>query len=152
MRCPRCASTDDKVIDSRASKDGTSIRRRRECVACGHRFSTSETIVREDLVVIKRDGRREEFDRAKILSGLRKACEKRPIDAEQLNLVVEESIDLLEGKYDLEVPSLAIGEELMRRLRRIDPIAYVRFASVYKEFRDLAELADEIETLETDSK
>ncbi|RME67469.1 MAG: transcriptional repressor NrdR [Verrucomicrobia bacterium] len=148
MRCPRCASTDDRVIDSRASKDGTAIRRRRECTNCGHRFTTSETIVREDLVVIKRDGRREDFDRAKILGGLRRACEKRPIDAEQLNLIVEESIDRLEEQYDLEVPSRAIGEELMHRLRRIDPIAYIRFASVYKEFRDIAEFANEIADLE----
>ena len=152
MRCPRCASTDDRVIDSRASKDGTTIRRRRECASCGHRFSTAETILHEDLVVIKRDGRREDFDRAKIMNGLRKACEKRPIDAEQLNLLLEESIDALEEKFDYEVPSLAIGEELMRRLRRIDPIAYLRFASVYKDFRDLAELAGEIQTFESERK
>ena len=147
MRCPRCTSPEDRVIDSRVSKDGASIRRRRECLACGHRYSTTETIVREGLVVIKRDGRREEFDRAKMLNGLRKACEKRPIDIEQINLLTEDAIDALEARYDCEVPSLAIGEEIMQRIRRIDPIAYVRFASVYKDFRDINELMADVSTL-----
>ncbi len=147
MRCPRCTSPEDRVIDSRVSKDGASIRRRRECIACGHRYSTTETIVREGLVVIKRDGRREEFDRAKMLNGLRKACEKRPIDIEQLNMLVEDAIDALEAQYDCEVPSLAIGEQVMQRLRRIDPIAYVRFASVYKDFRDINELMADVSSL-----
>ncbi len=149
MRCPRCTSTEDRVIDSRISKDGATIRRRRECLACGHRFSTTETMLREGLVVIKRDGRREDFDRAKILNGLRKACEKRPIDAEQINMLVEDVIDALEVRFDLEVPSLAIGEAIMERIRRVDPIAYVRFASVYKDFRDIAEFAAEVNRLET---
>ncbi|HEX9781211.1 MAG TPA: transcriptional regulator NrdR [Opitutaceae bacterium] len=148
MRCPRCTSPDDRVIDSRASKDGSSIRRRRECIACGHRYSTTEIIVREGLMVIKRDGRREEFDRSKILNGLRKACEKRPIDLEQLNMLVEDVIDDLEARYECEVPSLAIGEQVMERIRRIDPIAYVRFASVYKDFRDINELMADVNSLE----
>lgn len=137
------------MIDSRVSRDGASIRRRRECLNCGHRFTTTETILREGLVVIKSDGRREDFDRAKILNGLRKACEKRPIDAEQLNMLVEAVIDALEARYDYEVPSRAIGELAMEHLRRIDAIAYIRFASVYKDIRDLAQLAEEINKLDS---
>lgn len=147
MRCPRCSSTEDRVVDSRVSRDGLTIRRRRECVSCGHRYSTSETIVREGLVVIKRDGRREDFDRSKILTGLRKACEKRPIDAEQLNLLLEDVMDQLEAQHDSEIPTLAIGEAVMLQLKRIDPIAYIRFASVYKDINDLAALAEEINSL-----
>lgn len=148
MRCPKCSSTEDRVVDSRVSKDGTAIRRRRECIDCGHRYTTSETILREGLMVIKRDGRREEFDRAKIVNGLRRACEKRPINAEQLNMLVEDVIDALEGQYDYEIPSSGIGEKVMEQLRRIDPIAYIRFASVYKDFRDLADMVEEISQLE----
>jgi transcriptional repressor NrdR len=149
MRCPRCTTTEDRVIDSRISKDGTATRRRRECVECGHRFSTAETILREGLVVIKRDGRREDFDRAKIIGGLRRACEKRPIDAEQLNMLVEDVIDALEGQFDDEIPSGAVGEQIMQNLRRIDAIAYIRFASVYKDFHDLAQIVEEISQIES---
>ncbi|MBE2214788.1 MAG: transcriptional repressor NrdR [Opitutaceae bacterium] len=152
MRCPRCSSTEDRVIDSRVSKDGSAIRRRRECASCGHRYSTAETILREGLVVIKRDGRREDFDRSKILTGLRKACEKRPINAEQLNLLLEDVMDQLEAHYDAEIPSLAIGEAVMQQLKRIDAIAYIRFASVYKDINDLAALAEEINHLESRSR
>jgi transcriptional repressor NrdR len=148
MRCPRCTSTEDRVIDSRASKDGTSIRRRRECASCGHRFSTTETVHREGLVVIKRDGRREDFDRSKILAGLRKACEKRPIDAEQLNMLVEDVTDALESRFDYEVPSGSVGEQVMEHLKRIDSVAYIRFASVYKDLRDLTDIVAEINRLE----
>jgi len=148
MRCPRCTSTEDRVIDSRASKDGTSIRRRRECASCGHRFSTTESVLREGLVVIKRDGRREDFDRSKILNGLRRACEKRPIDAEQLNLLVEDVTDALESRFDYEVPSKAVGEQVMDHLKRIDSVAYIRFASVYKDLRDLTDIVAEINRLE----
>ena len=147
MRCPRCTSTEDRVIDSRVSKDGTAIRRRRECIDCGHRFTTTETVLREGLAVTKRDGRREEFDRAKILNGLRKACEKRPINAEQLHMLIEDVIDRLEARFEGDVPSRAIGEEVMEHLRRIDGVAYIRFASVYKDIRDLADLVDEIQNL-----
>ena len=148
MRCPRCNSLDDKVVDSRISKDGASIRRRRECLECGHRITTTEQILREGITVIKQDGRREPFDRHKILSGIRKACEKRPIHIEQLNMLIEDVIDALEERYDFEIPSRAIGEMIMDNLKRIDPIAYIRFASVYKEFRDLSELIEEISALE----
>lgn len=152
MRCPRCTSTEDRVIDSRSSKDGTTIRRRRECNTCGHRFTTTEMVHREGLVVIKRDGRREDFDRSKVLNGLRKACEKRPIDAEQLNMLVEDVTDALESRFDYEVPSLAIGEQVMEHLRRIDSVAYIRFASVYKDLRDLTDIVEEINRLEGRSR
>lgn len=137
----------DKVVDSRISKDGSAIRRRRECLDCSHRFTTSEQILRECLYVTKRDGRREDFDKAKIVNSLRRACQKRPVDAEQINMLVEDMIDALESEYGMEIPSSAIGDRVMENLKAIDPIAYVRFASVYKDFKDLDEFLDEISTL-----
>ena len=148
MRCPKCTSIEDKVIDSRISKEGSSIRRRRECLECGHRYSTTEFIVREGLVVIKRDGRREDFDREKLLRSARAACQKRPVDAEQLGMLVEDVVDALEAHYDSDIPSRAIGDAVMQRLRKIDEVAYVRFASVYKEFRDVSEFMHEINALD----
>jgi transcriptional repressor NrdR len=148
MRCPKCTSIEDKVIDSRISKEGNTIRRRRECLECGHRFSTTETLVREGLVVIKRDGRREEFDREKLVRAVRSACHKRPVDVEQLTMLVEDVMDVVEAQFDGEIPSRAIGDAVMQRLRRIDQVAYVRFASVYKEFRDVSEFMHEISNLE----
>ncbi len=147
MRCPKCASTLDKVIDSRISKDGTTIRRRRECMNCAHRFSTTEQILRDCLYVTKRDGRREDFDKAKIFNSLRRACQKRPVDAEQVNMLVEDMIDELENEYGIEVPSTAIGDMLLNKLKDIDAIAYIRFASVYKDFSNLDEFLDEIGAL-----
>jgi transcriptional repressor NrdR len=147
MRCPKCTSIEDKVIDSRISKDGASIRRRRECLECGHRYSTTEVLVRDGVVVIKRDGRREDFDREKLVRAVRAACHKRPIDGEQIAMLVEDVMDALEAQFEKEIPSSAIGEGVMQRLRTIDQVAYVRFASVYKEFRDVAEFVDEISTL-----
>ncbi len=148
MRCPKCTSIEDKVIDSRISKEGNTIRRRRECLECGHRFTTTEFLVREGLVVIKRDGRREPFDREKLVRAVRAACHKRPVDLEQLGMLVEDVIDVVEATYDGEIPSPAIGDAVMQRLRRIDQVAYVRFASVYKEFRDVSEFMHEISNLE----
>ncbi len=147
MRCPKCGSTLDKVIDSRIAKDGATIRRRRECLDCSHRFSTSEQILRECLYVIKRDGRREDFDKAKIIYSLRRACQKRPVDAEQVNMLVEDMIDTLENEHGMDIPSSAIGEMVMENLKSIDPIAYIRFASVYKDFKNLDEFLDEISGL-----
>ncbi|EIP99854.1 transcriptional regulator NrdR [Opitutaceae bacterium TAV1] len=147
MRCPKCTSIEDKVIDSRISREGTTIRRRRECLECGHRFTTTETLVREGIVVEKRDGRREDFDRDKLLRAIRVACQKRPIDAEQISMLAEDVIDILEAQYDTEIPSRAIGDAVMQQLRKIDQVAYVRFASVYKEFRDVSEFMEEISTL-----
>ena len=147
MRCPKCTSIEDKVIDSRISREGTTIRRRRECLECGHRYTTTEMIVREDLVVIKRDGRREPFEREKIVRAIRAACHKRPVDLEQINMAVEDIVDQLEAKFGTEIPSSEVGEACMARLRSIDKVAYVRFASVYKEFRDVNEFMDELRGL-----
>jgi transcriptional repressor NrdR len=149
MKCPRCSSTDIKVIDSRVAKEGNSIRRRRECLNCGHRFNTVEEILHEGLMVLKSDGRSEEFDRTKIFNGIRKATEKLPVDIEQINLLVNDVIDELMNEYDYEIPSRAIGENIMFRLKKIDQIAYVRFACVYKDFRDINELMQDISNLNT---
>jgi transcriptional repressor NrdR len=148
MRCPKCTSIEDRVIDSRISKEGNSIRRRRECLECGLRFTTTEMLVRDGISVIKRDGRREEFDREKLVRAVRAACHKRPIDLEQVTMLVEDVIDALEAQFENEIPSRAVGEAVMQRLRNIDQVAYVRFASVYKEFRDVSEFMHEISALE----
>ena len=147
MRCPKCTSLDDKVVDSRISKEGNTIRRRRECLECGHRYTTTETLVRDGMLVIKRDSRREEFDREKLMRAVRAACHKRPIDLEQITMLIEDVIDALEAQYDSEIPSRAIGEGVMQRLRAVDQVAYVRFASVYKEFRDVSSFVNEISAL-----
>ena len=147
MRCPKCTSIEDKVIDSRIGKEGSTIRRRRECLECHYRFTTIENLVRDGIMVIKRDGRREEFHRDKLLHAIRAACHKRPVDLEQITMIVDDVIDALEAQYEREIPSRAIGDEVMRHLRRIDQVAYVRFASVYKEFRDVSEFVDEIGNL-----
>ncbi|MBX7121968.1 MAG: transcriptional regulator NrdR [Opitutaceae bacterium] len=147
MRCPKCTSIEDKVIDSRIGREGSTIRRRRECLECGHRFTTTETHVRDGMVVLKRDGRREEFDRDKLIRAVRAACHKRPIDAEQISMLIDDVLDAMEARFDSEVPSQAIGDGIMQRLRKIDQVAYVRFASVYKEFRDVGEFVDEISLL-----
>ena len=147
MRCPKCTSIEDKVIDSRISKEGSTIRRRRECLECGHRYSTTENVLRDGMVVIKRDGRREEFDREKLVRAVRAACHKRPVDLEQITMLVEDVMDVLEAQFESEIPSSAIGEGVMQRLRNVDQVAYVRFASVYNEFRDVSEFMQEISSL-----
>ena len=147
MRCPKCTSIEDKVIDSRISKEGNTIRRRRECLECGHRYTTIESLVRDGIVVIKRDGRREDLDREKLRHAIRAACHKRPVDLEQITMIVDDVIDALEAQYEREIPSRAIGDEVMRHLRLVDQVAYVRFASVYKEFRDVTEFMEEISSL-----
>lgn len=147
MNCPKCRERDTRVIDSRTGRDGFLIRRRRHCQSCGYRFTTVEEIVREGLTVKKRDGRIEEFDRKKIMSGLRRACEKRPIQAEQIEMLVNDIVIELEGDFDQAVPTDVVGERVMRRLKKIDKIAYVRFASVYKDFRDIEEMEKEISDL-----
>lgn len=140
------------MIDSRISKEGSTIRRRRECLECGHRYSTTEGLVRDGLVVIKRDGRREEFSREKLVHAVRAACHKRPVDAEQIGMLLEDVIDVLEAQYESEIPSRAIGDAVMQRLKAVDQVAYVRFASVYKEFRDVAEFMQEISSLSKKQK
>jgi len=147
MRCPKCSSIEDKVIDSRISREGNTIRRRRECLECGHRFTTTEVLVRDGLVVVKRDGRREEFSREKLTAAIRAACHKRPIDIEQIDMIIDDTVDMLEARFDNALPSRAIGQGVMQRLRVLDQVAYVRFASVYKEFRDVSEFMDEISAL-----
>lgn len=151
MQCPKCGTKDTRVIDSRVSTSGLAIRRRRSCQQCGHRFSTIEEIIREDLYVIKNDGRREPFDRAKMVAGIQRATEKRGIETEQLEMLIADVLADLEVEFDAEIPSRAIGECIMKRLKAIDQIAYVRFASVYKQFRDIDELAREIDGLQQQS-
>jgi len=148
MYCPKCNALDTRVIDTRLLKNGRSIRRRRQCAQCDYRFNTMEESLREELAVIKRDGRREDFSREKLLSGIRRACEKRPIDLEQCDMLISDVLVELESEFDSEIPSQAIGERIMARLKNIDQIAYVRFASVYKDFRDISELAREISQLD----
>lgn len=148
MRCIKCGSLDDKVIDSRLSKDGFSIRRRRECLSCGHRFTTYEQVERRDVLVVKRDGTREPFKREKLLSGLIKACEKRPVSLDVLENAVEEIVNDLTAEGLKEIPSRMIGPKVMARLQTIDPVAFVRYASVYRQFQDVGEFNEVIESLE----
>jgi len=144
MKCPFCGHQEDKVIDSRASTDGTSIRRRRECLKCGKRYTTYEQIEGHTLMVVKKDGRREPFDRSKLLAGLVKACEKRPVGMDQLEGLVDSMERELLRQFEREVPSKEMGERVMRQLHEIDPVAYVRFASVYREFKDLEQFMREL--------
>lgn len=148
MRCIKCGCEDDKVIDSRTAQGGATIRRRRECLACGYRFTTYEEIEHEELMVIKRDGRSEEFSREKLLSGLKKACQKRPVSPKVIEELVDRIVDDITTKYDREVPSMAVGERVMEGLRQIDQVAYVRFASVYRRFREATEFVQEVKKLE----
>ncbi len=147
MKCPFCGHIEDKVVDSREAKDGDAIRRRRECLRCRRRFTTYEHI--EDVlpVVVKKDGRREVFDRNKILSGLKKACEKRPVSMEVLEEIVSRIEKKAQESGEKEIPSSMIGEEVMRELQRLDEVAYVRFASVYREFKGINEFMDELKDL-----
>ena len=147
MRCPYCWQLDSRVVDSRPIDDGVSIRRRRECEQCGRRFTTYEKVDDVPLMVVKKDGRREEFDTRKILMGLTKACEKRPVPLPQLEAVVRGIEAHLRNQGEREVSSQVIGELVMERLREIDDIAYVRFASVYRQFKDLSRFRDELEKL-----
>ncbi|HEY6676226.1 MAG TPA: transcriptional regulator NrdR [Terrimicrobium sp.] len=146
MRCPKCGSLQDKVIDSRLSRDGDSIRRRRECLACETRYTTYEEIERVELRAIKRDGRHEPLDRHKLLTSLVKACEKRPIGMEQIERAVEELLHELESQQKREIPTRLIGAMVMEKLHAIDPIAYVRYASVYRQFQEIGDFIEEIQT------
>ena len=147
MLCPFCGHLQDKVIDSRESKEGESIRRRRECLQCARRFTTYERIDEIPYMAIKKDGRREKFERQTVLSGLLKACEKRPIPMTQLANLVDEIEGLLHDAPDREIPTSKIGELLMQRLQVLDKIAYVRFASVYRDFQDEDAFFNEMKTL-----
>ncbi len=147
MRCPKCGHLGDKVVDSRSVRSGGAIRRRRACLNCGHRFTTYEEILRASLRVIKRDGRHEELDRQKLLNGVGRACEKRPISVQEIEILVDGVLQEIEAEYEREVPSTAIGKKVMDRLERLDEVAYVRFASVYRRFRDVSQFVSEVEGL-----
>jgi transcriptional repressor NrdR len=147
VRCPYCGHLEDKVVDSREAQDGQATRRRRECLGCGRRFTTYERI--EDVLpqVVKKDGRREAFDRAKIVEGVATACQKRPVSAEEIEALVSAVERDVQELGEREIRTSAIGEAVMRRLRALDEVAYVRFASVYRAFRDVGEFMSELETL-----
>lgn len=147
MKCPYCGFQEDKVIDSRTFKDGSSVRRRRECLKCRKRFTTYERIEDIPIMVIKKDGRREPFQRQKLLTGLIKACEKRPVSMEKLDEIVSEIESKVQEMNVREVPSTWIGERVIERLKEIDKVAYVRFASVYREFKDIDQFMSEVKIL-----
>jgi len=147
MKCPYCKADRDRVVDSRSSKEGFVVRRRRECLECGRRYTTYERLEGTLLHVIKKDGSRETFDRDKILSGCLKACEKQPVSMKSLETMVDKlEADLLEN-YDKEVPSKVIGEKVMQVIQQLSQVAYVRFASVYREFKDVNEFMSELKTM-----
>jgi len=147
MRCPRCAYCEDKVIDSRTARNGDAIRRRRECLKCAHRFTTYEEVVKPRLRVIKQDGRHEDLDRAKLSNGIKRACEKRPVSLEQIDNLVDGIIAELESEFEREVPSAAVGRKVMDKLKILDEVAYVRFASVYRQFTDVGQFLAAISSL-----
>ena len=147
MRCPRCACQDDKVMDSRATKEGAGVRRRRECTNCEHRFTTYEEIIQAELKVLKRDNTHEDFDREKLRRGIEKACWKRNIRPEQIDSLLSEVVAEIESEFDREVSSVEIGNRVMAALRHLDKVAYVRFASIYRDFKDIDEFVAEIKTM-----
>ena len=141
MRCPICQVDDDKVLDSRSARDGAAIRRRRECLKCGHRFTTYEEIDRDEVLVVKPDGRRQSFDRQKVDKAIRQACGKRPVSDEQIRTMIDHVVANLEGD---EVPADKIAELVMTELQKVDEVAYIRFASVYRQFKDVAQFLSAI--------
>ncbi|HBO97777.1 MAG TPA: transcriptional regulator NrdR [Candidatus Omnitrophica bacterium] len=145
MKCPSCGYQETKVIDSRLNTDGTSVRRRRECLECEKRFTTYEYVEQVPLLVVKRDGRRQPFDRKKIIAGLMKACEKRPVSVDKMEEITGEIERAIQRKYDREVNSKEIGELIMEKLAALDEVAYVRFASVYRQFRDVNQFMSELQ-------
>lgn len=147
MKCPYCGYAESKVIDSRPAEEGSTIRRRRECLACSKRFTTYEIIERMPLVVVKRDGSRQSFDKVKIINGLVRACEKRPVALEQLETIAKEIETELQSALEREISTAEIGEMVMLRLKDIDEVAYVRFASVYRQFKDINTFMDELTKL-----
>ena len=141
MKCPKCQADDDKVLDSRSARDGAAIRRRRECLACGFRFTTYEEIDRDEVLVVKRDGRRQTFERQKLEKAIRQACGKRRVSSEQIKTMIDSVVARLEGD---EIPSTKIAELVMEELHRVDEVAYIRFASVYRQFKDVAQFLSAI--------
>ena len=151
MRCPFCGSNNDRVIDSREINEGREVRRRRECLSCGRRFTTYERIDTIPLMVIKKDGRREPYQREKVIRGIMKACEKRPVSAETIESIADEVEALFQNPMRAEISTQEIGSLIMERLKEIDKVAYVRFASVYKEFKDVEEFYRELENLKREA-
>ncbi len=147
MRCPQCGHQEDKVVDSRPSQDGRAIRRRRECLKCGGRFTTYEYVEQSSLTVLKSDGRREQFDRAKVLHGIKLACNKRPVTSQQMETMVDQVEATLHSEGRADVDSKEIGELVSTRLRELDEVAYIRFASVYRDFQDINEFISEMNKL-----
>ena len=147
MRCPYCSYSESKVIDSRPAEEGTTIRRRRECLSCGKRFTTYEIIERLPLLVVKRDGSRQSFDKNKLVNSMLKSCEKRSVKLEQIEAVAEDIEQTLQSGLDREVSTSVIGEMVMDRLKELDEVAYVRFASVYRQFKDIQSFMEELKRL-----
>ena len=150
MKCPYCSHLESKVVDSRPSDEGVSIRRRRECLECHKRFTTYETMESLPLVVIKRDGSRQTFDKSKLLNGMIRACEKRPVSFETLDNIAVEIEQNLQNKMEREISSVEIGEQVMKKLKEVDEVAYVRFASVYRQFKDISTFMTELNKLLAD--
>lgn len=147
MKCPNCGFSEDKVVDSRASKEGAAIRRRRECLQCSKRFTTYEYIERAPLIVVKKDARREQYNRDKLLTGLIKACEKRPVSRAELDKLLDDVESDIFGRFRNEVKSSELGNQVMERLHVLDEVAYVRFASVYRQFTDINQFMKEVKSL-----
>ena len=152
MRCPYCGYRESKVVDSRPADEGASIRRRRECLSCEKRFTTYETVEYLPMVVIKKDGSRQSFDRSKVLRGMIRACEKRPVPLAELEKIAEEIEQDLQNSMEREISTEAIGEKVMERLRNVDQVAYVRFASVYRQFKDIDTFMTELNKLLADNR
>ena len=152
MKCPFCKKDNDKVVDSRSSADGTAIRRRRECLECKRRYTTYETVEEGAVRVVKKDGSRQPYDRNKLLTSSRKACEKRPVSTEALEAAADEIEKQISTMFDREVTSRFIGEEVMKHLRKLDRVSYVRFASVYREFKDINEFVQEVERVKSEEE
>ena len=152
MKCPYCGHSESKVIDSRPADENSSIRRRRECLSCGKRFTTYETVESLPMVVVKKDGSRQSFDRRKVLGGMIRACEKRPVPLAELEKIAEEIEQDLQNSMEREISTEAIGEKVMERLRNVDQVAYVRFASVYRQFKDIDTFMTELNKLLADNR
>lgn len=152
MKCPYCAYLESKVVDSRPAEEGASIRRRRECLSCHKRFTTYETVESLPMVVVKKDGSRQSFDRRKVLGGMIRACEKRPVPLAELEKIAEEIEQDLQNSMEREISTEAIGEKVMERLRNVDQVAYVRFASVYRQFKDIDTFMTELNKLLADNR
>ena len=152
MKCPFCGYTESKVIDSRPAEEGATIRRRRECLACQKRFTTYESIERMPLVVVKRDGLRQSFDRVKLINGMVRACEKRPVSLQTLEQIADDIEQELQSNLEREISTVNIGEMVMKRLKEVDEVAYVRFASVYRSFKDINTFMEELSKLLTEPK